>query len=663
VSPIRRFLLVSSSALLIATSGACGDGAPPVRTDAGARDAAPFDDAGRFVCLDVDSQACVGSVHKTCVRDGEFLASRDEDCAATGKICVPGVWCVVCRPDEVGCFEGNAARCRPDGSGWDVTEECDLGDGFVCRDGTCQNLCELALRDRSYQGCEFYAVDLDNAAIRVGSDASAQPYAVVVSNPGTVRTEVTIEANDGPVGGPPMIRVVDRQTVLPGDLEVFVLPRREVDGSSPTGLNDGTHTALTSNAYRVRSTLPIVAYQFNPLDNVSVFSNDASLLIPTSAIDTEYAVVGWPQTIAHTSNPETDFDPTRTDEGLRAFLTIVGTQPRTQVTLRFGPWVGRAFSLVAGEFYEPNQEIVVTLGPFDVLNLETDAFNADFTGTRVTATAPVTVFVGSEASDAPRFDTLATRQCCADHLEEQLPPLSTLGREFIVARSPRRSVALNAAFLDPTRNSVAEVNEPEWIRVLAVEDTTVLTTSLPPPQDRITLLPNEDVILRVDQDFILRADRPVVVLQAQSSQNAVGIPSEYPGGDPSIVFVPPTPQYRRDYVLLTPDKYAFDFITIIAPVTARVLLDGAPPPPSCEVAPADGIRRMPGEAPPDFVIYRCQLSFPDVIGRPNVRVEEGEQNDGVHTVVADQPVGVMVTGFDAYVSYAYYGGLNLQRIN
>ena len=35
----------------------------------------------------------------------------------------------------------------------------------------------------------------------------------------------------------------------------------------------------------MRSSVPVVAYQFNPLENVNVFSNDASLLKPAEALD------------------------------------------------------------------------------------------------------------------------------------------------------------------------------------------------------------------------------------------------------------------------------------------------------------------------------------------------------------------------------------------
>ena len=73
-------------------------------------------------------------------------------------------------------------------------------------------------------------------------------------------------------------------TVSPFNLLVFPLPAREVDGSPPGEFNTGTGTALTRNAYRITSTVPVVAYQFNPLENVNVFSNDASLLKPVEAL-------------------------------------------------------------------------------------------------------------------------------------------------------------------------------------------------------------------------------------------------------------------------------------------------------------------------------------------------------------------------------------------
>jgi hypothetical protein len=64
------------------------------------------------------------------------------------------------------------------------------------------------------------------------------------------------------------------------------------------------------------------------------------------------------------------------------------------------------------------------------------------------------------------------------------------------------------------------------------------------------------------------------------------------------------------------------------------------------------------------VVYSCQLSFPKIDmtkPRPD-NLSPGQQNDGVHRVLANQPVGVIVDGFDYFVSYAYAAGTELSFI-
>ncbi len=700
--PVHRATL---SALLLGSSClaslGCGERPVPHLSDA----ARP--EGGReppFQCLTAESEACVAGVHYTCEARGEFFTAVGENCTDEGKVCVEGIGCAACFPGARGCIDAaTVGVCSEDGGGLRPEESCDTENGFVCDEGRCLSLCEQAANTYSYQGCEFYAVDLDNAALGPDRDASSQQFAVVVSNPGRLPAEVRIEVNDAAVGEALQVREVARAVVPPGDLEVFELPRREVDGSSSNqdcrpddrscpqgevcvcssmdteppcfcrnapeanGLDDGTHTALTSHAYRVRSNVPIIAYQFNPLDNVGVFSNDASMLAPVTALDGHYTVVGWPQTIADGPSdvPGEDFDPSRDDEDLRAFLTLVGVEPNTSVRITLGEQMRRVVAGGPVPQMGPGDSLEVELGPFDVLNLETALLNSDFTGTRIESEKPLAVFVGSEASDAPRFVSYEYRQCCADHLEEQLFPRRALGSSYVIARMPARTRALNAAFVTDTR--VAEVDEPEWVRVVAVEGLTTVRTTLPPPMDAFTLDGDrgEDMLIEARQDFLLWTDenRPVAVLQVQASQQVVGIPSRLPGGDPAILAVPPREQWRRDYVFLTPDKYAFDFVTIAAPAEANVLLDGKPLQEwGCERAAADGIERGPMDPPPDLLVYRCTLSLPDVYGEPPVRVEPGLQRDGVHRLVADLPVSLLVYGFDAYVSYAYVAGLNLKPI-
>jgi hypothetical protein len=86
-------------------------------------------------------------------------------------------------------------------------------------------------------------------------------------------------------------------------------------------------------------------------------------------------------------------------------------------------------------------EFETVLGPFDVLNLESDDFNGDFTGSTISADGPVVVFSGSEASDAPFFSSLSERYCCADHLEDS-PIRSARPQDVVATVSANRTQAV-----------------------------------------------------------------------------------------------------------------------------------------------------------------------------------------------------------------------------
>jgi len=625
------------------------------------------------------AQRCQDDVLQRCEvgRDGPAWQEA-RDCVASGQVCAPALLaCADCVPGAGSCDGQHALRCDPDGAGNTEVGFCD-DPRRPCRDGGCMNLCAAATQERSNVGCEYWAVDLDNANVGTGLNAAAQQYAVVVSNPQPdVTAEVWVERDDSEPGQRPDVVPVANGTLAPLSLQVFRLGPREVDGSAPGTYNTGTHSALSRGAYRITSSVPIIAYQFNPLENVDVFSNDASLLKPVEALgitpgtlSASYVVLGWPQTIASTDDPDTNFNADDPID-LRAFLTIVGTRAETRVRLRstariLGTGVRGASQALIGGHGLPEVPVggtlEVTLDPFEVLNLETDDFGADFTGTLIDADQPIVVFSGGEASDAPFFETLADRRCCADHLEEQLDPVRTAGRAFVATVSPNRTEALSEAGAD-----LGVVVQPEYFRVIATGELGAEVQTTLADQPVIDLAERGSFVdLESTTHFLLQSDRPVMLGSISPSQEAAGIPRGLPGGDPSFLVVPPIEQFRTSYVFLTPDKYDFDFIRIIAPPDAVIVFDNQPldEVPHCRTAPADGLDEATRGTPtPAHVVHTCQLSFPVVtIDGESSQIEAGTQNDGVHRIESDVPVGVLVNGFDAYVSYAYAAGTELRQI-
>lgn len=588
-----------------------------------------------------------------------------EDCGAELQVCAPGLWrCTPCLPDAVYCEGQQVTHCSSDGEVKTPLRTCATELGHACRSGACMDLCSKAADQKSNVGCEYWAVDLDNAMVNATKNAAAQQFAVVVSNPQPdLPVTLQIERDDGAPGSLPAPVEVAQAVIAPLNLRVFKLGPREVDGSPEGEFNTGSHTALTRHGYRITSDFPVVAVQFNPLENVNVFSNDASLLKPREALSYDtmgtslaYVVAGWPQTIAETDDPDTNFSASN-PISLRVFLTIVGTQADTHVK------VHPTAAIVAGGPvpYTPAGGLIeIDLDAFDVLNLETEDFGADFTGSTIEANEPVAVFIGSEASDAPHFPKLSERRCCADHLEEQLDPVRAAGKQFILVHSPSRTRTVARA-----GGLVGEAPEPEYVRFVAVrQEPTTVTTTLAPPEDQFVLHGIGDWHeVTAEGDFVAESDEPIHVVQVMASQDAANVTRGLPGGDPSLLVMPPREQFRSDYVFLTPDKYAFDFIAVAAPYGTQVRLDDELLTPSrCEVAPADGMTEQERDgAPPEFVAYRCQLSFA-TIDPDSGTLWPGAQNDGVHRIVADAPVGVVVSGFDAYVSYAYAAGTELKEI-
>ncbi|MCA9565951.1 MAG: IgGFc-binding protein, partial [Myxococcales bacterium] len=316
----------------------------------------------------------------------------------------------------------------------------------------------------------------------------------------------------------------------------------------------------------------------------------------------------------------------------------------------------------------------ITLNQYDVLNIETNRPGADLTGTYIETDRAVAVFGGTEAGNAPNDDSCIYRQlqddwvcefdretpcwdtvrgepnitfcenyitCCADHLEQQMLPIFAWGREFNAARSAPRG------------------EEADIWRVLASENnTTVRLIGVPddigePLQTTWNLNEGEWFEFESRADFEIESNQPISIGQFLAAEFAP-IPAgadehvgpDYPyredagTGDPAFITVVPREQYREDYIFLVPAEYEQNWVTIVAPAGVDI-----------EHADEQEIETLEAEmfdlfADGEWGALRYHLD-----------------REGYHRLTAEQPFGVMVHGYDSFVSYGYPAGLDVKRIN
>ena len=556
----------------------------------------------------------------------------DSVACAAGQVCENGKGCTTCSAGAKICQGNDVVLCENGGPGA-LVETCNGSVGLICKAGTCVSGCDLADDQPSNIGCEFWAVDLDNepeSTTLLGTfNAAAEPWALVLSNVGTAVADVTIEQNDAEPGQPLSLTVVKMLAVPPNNLVGTLMPTREVDGGATPGDNSAPGTWLSSRAFRVRSTTPIIVYQFNNATNS--YSNDASLLLPTSALGLSYRALGWP---AANGFVVEGLPPTK---GIpdHAYVTVVGAFEGTEVT------VNPTYDIAPGGPVPATAKdgtIKVTIGPFDVLNLETLAPKVSFgglgalkppdlSGTAITASKPVAVFVGNERAIAPGTDVPKppsagdgkVETCCTDHLEEQLLPLSSLGKNFVVTRSPVRSVGWE---------------EPDVLRFVGAAATSIVETNLPPPFDKFTIAPGQVLTTWTQKDVLVKASEPVLVGQILVSQ---GWLEGARTGDPSLTIFPSIDQQRNAYVILTPPSWTSNYVVVATPEGNAVTIDGGTTD-GCVVTPIGSLAGVSYES------RRCAVG------------------EGVHRILGDSAFGIMAYGYGNAGSYSFIGGADVRRI-
>jgi hypothetical protein len=549
-------------------------------------------------------------------------------------------------------FAGSIAACSAGGGKDGVVTKTDTGGtgddetGFILDGSNVDSpaptgeptTCPEAAAAKSYVGCDYWPT------VTANNVWSIFDFAVIVANAGATPADVTIT---GPSG------TNQTGTVAPGSLAKFYLPwvpaLKGADASECGSAAPLAGSVLAkAGAFHLVSSKPVTVYQFNALEYKGAggpagkswatcpgtakscgtggpigcfsYSNDASLLLPSTAMTANYRVTGqhgWGSL----------------GGGIAAYMVITATKDGTQVTVK----VANAGLVIAGTGASAaitrttgGGTLKLTMNAGDVAELVGDKTTAsDPSGSLVQAQDadhPIQVITGVPCIQAP----IGTQAC--DHTEESVFPYETLGRDYVV-----------------TVPTGPKGDKPGHIvRIYGNVNGTTLTYSGATPTGAPKTINGGQVVDLGDVkgDFQVTGDHEFGVGSFMLSADLLDPPpcdastdptcSPPPSqGDPSQSSVVATEQYRTNYVFLAPDDYPTSYADIVSPVGNTLTLDGA------------AVSVSPAAVAGNWVVYRVKL---------------GAGNSGAHTLRAAQPVGVQVMGYGDYTSYQYPGGLNLKGI-
>ncbi|HNW83320.1 MAG TPA: IgGFc-binding protein, partial [bacterium] len=423
--------------------------------------------------------------------------------------------------------------------------------------------------DKSYVGCEYWGAFLQQIDENEGGT-----YALVVANPNATGVNVKIYTMGD--------TLIAENTVPAKGLYSF-----ELGGSRKI-----PSAGISDLGFKLVSSKPVTVTQMNPFGNVLIYSNDATLLLPVGALAEKYYAMSWPGW-----------------SSLSGFVSIVAVQDgitTVKVTYTATSVAGAGVNAEG-----PGSVVSYSLNKYQILTLNSttaansNSYGADLTGSYIQADQKIAVFGGHVCTRIP-----ANQQAC-DHMEHQIFPLQSWGKDFVAGRTKPRG------------------GENDYFRILASENDTVVswTGGL---TGGVTLQAGWYHDFNTNTDFMIHSEKPILVGQFLASQDA-GAGT----GDPAMMLVAPNEQLRKDYIFLVPPNYDYNRITIIAIKDTNIEVNG-------QSYSSNSFMNIPGT---DW--YKGWV----------------DMTTGAYTLTASKPVGLYVYGFSQYVSYAYTAGLDLKVIN
>ena len=438
-----------------------------------------------------------------------------------------------------GSTDGCSAKCSSDyqkvlNCQGQVVTTCSGLEGCDPTTGQCANACAVAEKTKQSVGCEYYPTYMEMSK----SSLWTQPetcYAVVVANtwhaPAKVQVKLKGSAIDidqyayVPQGSGPSLKLTPTsvtQGIAPGSVAVLFLAGKQGSGKTncpvPSAMTQGPMVDGTgkSNSFHLTTNAPVVAYQLAPYGGGNAAVTGSSLLIPTSAWDTNYIAVQ-----AYNAGPG------------RPSMNIIAKENGTTVTMvPVVPVAGGgglpsgvantplSFSLNAGEQAQFSQP-------------------AELTGSVLSATKPIGLMGGHTGLNVPKGVFYA------DHAEQMIPPVRAMGHEYVGVMHRQRKA------------------EPAVWRVVGAVKGTQLSWSTNVGGPAI-LERGEVAEFQTSKPFVVKSqnkDHPFMLFQLMTgSQHPAGISGH---GDADFVLMVPPEQFLTRYVFFTDPTYPETNLVVI----------------------------------------------------------------------------------------------------
>ena len=458
-------------------------------------------------------------------------------CAATDD--------VVAQTDP-GADAGLGGAAGAGGSGGSGAAPSDAGLDIPMTDAPVGETCEQAIAAKNSYGCEYYALQVDTINDPNGGyGLPGACYAVFVANRGLGPVKIDVSRTGSTIAGTDFIRIPKGQgagIVYDKYDPVAGLPPNEVailflsHGTPPKKMTCPVTPAVTEhsgvfgtglgNAFHIKTSAPVVAYQMFPYGGGAVAATSASLLLPTSAWDGNYvAINAYKQSTVHPDHAKPSLDIVA-----QADDTTVKIKPNVAIEAGKGV-LGSGAGQVVEYKLNRGQYVQFTQGP-------------ELTGSAIQSDKPVGVFGGATCINVP-----ADKEAC-DTAQQQILPVKQLGHEYAAVRHKARRLGL-----DPVDESVP------WRLVGTVDATTLSYSPAAPAGAPTTLARGQVVELWTKDAFVVKsqdAEHPFYVGAYMTGGN------DFLGeGDPEWVNVVPVGQYLDSYVFFTDPTYPETSLVVV----------------------------------------------------------------------------------------------------